>query len=75
MLYDRSLVLSANEELEFVVGEGREVVCTVDGRRAGILVAGDRIGCRAATEPLHLVQLRPRDFHQILKTKFDLPDR
>jgi NAD+ kinase len=75
MLFDRSLVLAANEELEFVVGEGREVVCTVDGRRAGILVTGDRVVCRAAPEPLHLVQLRPRDFHQILKTKFDLPDR
>jgi hypothetical protein len=29
----------------------------------------------AAPEPLRLVSLAPRDFHQILKAKFALPDR
>jgi NAD+ kinase len=75
MLFDRSLVLSDDEELSFVVGGPREVSCTVDGRAIGVLVPGDRVVCRAATDPLRLVELSPRDFHQILKTKFNLADR
>jgi NAD+ kinase len=75
MLFDRSLVLAPNEELDFVIEGPREAVCTMDGRRVGVVRAGDRITCRAAAEPLRLVELQPRDFHQILKAKFALPDR
>ena len=75
MLFDRSLVLAAHEELEFVVDGAREAVCTMDGRRIAELRPGDRIACRAAAEPLRLAGLRPRDFHQILRAKFALPDR
>jgi NAD+ kinase len=75
MLFDRTLVLAEHEELDFVVSGAREAVCTMDGRHVTVLAPGDRITCRAATEPLRLVELRPRDFHQILKTKFALPDR
>jgi len=75
MLFDRSLVLAEHEELEFVVCDGRYVELTVDGRELGPLGAGDRVRARAAKEPLELATLRPRDFHQILKTKFALPDR
>jgi NAD+ kinase len=75
MLFDRSLMLGADEELDFVVCDGRHVVVTVDGRELGELDPGDRVRFRAAAEPLQLVSLRPRDFHRILKTKFALPDR
>lgn len=75
MLFDRSLVLAEHEELELEVAKSREVVCAVDGRRIGVLEMGDRVMCRAAPEPLRLVELRSRDFHQILKAKFNLPDR
>lgn len=75
MLFDRSLVLAEHEELSFVVTKGRNVALTIDGREVGELCSGDRISCRVAKEPLHLVSVRPRDFHQILKTKFSLPDR
>ena len=75
MLFDRSLVLSEHEEVGFVVSKGRTVALTIDGRELGELVSGDRIRCRVAKEPVRLVSARPRDFHQILKTKFDLPDR
>lgn len=75
MLFDRSLVLAEHEELEFQVGDGRRVVCTVDGRESGVLTTGDRVVCQAAAEPLRMVALAPRDFHQILKAKFSLPDR
>jgi NAD+ kinase len=75
MLFDRSLVLAEHEELDFVVSGNREVVATMDGRRVALLVAGDRVTCRAAAEPLRMVEMRTRDFHQILRAKFDLPDR
>jgi NAD+ kinase len=75
MLFDRSLVLQENEELDFFVAEGRPAELTIDGREFGALGGGDRVRCSAASEPLRLATLQPRDFHQILKTKFDLPDR
>jgi NAD+ kinase len=75
MLFDRTLVLAAHETLEFIVGGTREAVCTMDGRHVGVLTPGDRVMCSAASEPLRLVELRTRDFHRILKTKFALPDR
>jgi NAD+ kinase len=75
MLFDRSLVLEEHEELEFVVCEGRPAELTIDGRELGPLAGGDRVRCRAAPEPLRLATVHPRDFHQILKMKFALPDR
>ena len=75
MLFDRSLVLAEQEAVEFVVCDGRDVELTIDGREAGTLHPGDRVTCRAAPEPLRLASLRPRDFHQVLKLKFALPDR
>jgi NAD+ kinase len=75
MLFDRSLVLSEHEEVAFVVANGRNVALTIDGRELGELCSGDRVRCHVAREPLRLVSVRPRDFHQILKTKFSLPER
>ncbi len=75
MLFDRSLVLADGEELGFDVCDDRGVVLTLDGRELGELAAGDRVTCAAAKEPLRLASLRARDFHQVLKAKFDLPDR
>jgi NAD+ kinase len=75
MLFDRSLVLADGERLDFEVGERHSVALTVDGRELGELQGGDLVRCEAAVEPLRLVSLRPRDFHQILRTKFSLPER
>ena len=75
MLFDRSLVLAPTESIELVVQNDRNVVLTLDGRELGELAEGDRVLCRAAADPLKLATLHPRDFHQILKQKFDLPDR
>jgi NAD kinase len=69
------LLLGPEEELSFVVAEGSLVALTIDGRRVGELVAGDEVVCRAAATPARMVALAPRDFHQILKAKFSLPDR
>jgi NAD+ kinase len=75
MLFDRSLVLHPDEELEFTVSAVRSVVLTLDGRELGPLEAGDTVRCTAGPKPARMVTFRRRDFHQILKAKFGLPDR
>jgi len=75
MLFDRSLLLAEHERIDLVVDGEAGAGLTVDGRDLGILRAGDRVTCSAAPEPIRLATLTPRDFHQILKAKFALPDR
>ncbi len=75
MLFDRSLVLDADEELRFTVAEERSVVLTLDGHELGELDEGDTVMCTAGPKPARMVTFGPRDFHQILKAKFGLPDR
>jgi len=75
MLFDRSLVLDAEEELRCTVTDGRPVVLTLDGRELGRLIPGDEVACTAGPKSARIVTLGPRDFHQILKTKFGLADR
>ena len=74
MLFDRSLVLGAEEELRFVVDE-RPVALTLDGQELGHLDAGDAVTCTGGPRPARIVSFGPRDFHQILKVKFGLADR
>lgn len=74
MLFDRTLVLDPDEEVEIEVIGHRAVVLTVDGRRADVLDDGTTVTCRAA-DPAVFVRFGRRRFHQILKTKFGLADR
>ena len=75
MLFDRSLLLADRETVDFVVDGDAGAGLTLDGRDLGVLRAGDRVVCTAAPVPVRLATLVPRDFHQILKAKFALPDR
>ncbi len=75
MLFDRSLVLGPDEELRFVVVDGRSVMLTTDGRSLGELHPGDTVRCTGASTPARIVTFGRRDFHQILKAKFGLADR
>jgi NAD+ kinase len=75
MLFDRTLLLAPPERLEFRVAGSAVVALTIDGRDAGHLEPGDRVTCCSAAEPVRMVSFAPRDFHQILKAKFALPDR
>jgi NAD+ kinase len=75
MLFDRSLVLDAEEELRFRVVEERSVALTLDGMVRGELHAGDTVTCSGGPRPARVVTFGPRDFHQILKAKFGLADR
>jgi NAD+ kinase len=74
MLFDRSLVLGAEEELRFVVDD-RPVALILDGQGLGHLDAGDAVACTGGPRPARIVSFGPRDFHQILKVKFGLADR
>ena len=51
MLFDRSLVLAAEETLRFVVCDDRSVVLTADGRELGELAAGDAVSCTGGPRP------------------------
>jgi NAD+ kinase len=75
MLFDRSLVLDANEELALTVSDERPVLLTIDGRELGVLEPGSVVRCTGGPSPARVVTFGPRDFHQILKAKFGLPDR
>jgi NAD+ kinase len=75
MLFDRTLVLDARESARFTVQEGRAVGLTIDGREVGELVAGDTVACTGAARLAKLIELDPRDFHQVVKAKFGLADR
>jgi NAD+ kinase len=75
MLFDRSLVLDAEEELRFRVEDERSVALTLDGMVRGELHAGDTVTCSGGPRPARVVTFGPRDFHQILKAKFGLADR
>jgi NAD+ kinase len=75
MLFDRSLVLDAEEELRFTIAEQRNVMLTLDGRELGALDVDDTVSCTGGPKPARIVTFGPRDFHQILKTKFGLSDR
>jgi NAD+ kinase len=75
MLFDRALVLDPEETLRLSVCDDRSVVVTADGRELGELAAGDAVTCTGGPWPARIVTFAPRDFHQILKAKFGLPDR
>jgi NAD+ kinase len=82
MLFDRSLVLGAEEVVEVEVLEGRPAILVVDGRELATLAPGDRLTCQAAKHDARFVTFGAadndgggRDFHQILKAKFKLADR
>jgi NAD+ kinase len=74
MLFDRSLILEPEAQVRLTV-EGRAGALIIDGRLLGELRDGDSITCTAADVSARLVMFRPRNFHQILKTKFGLSDR
>jgi NAD+ kinase len=75
MLFDRSLVLAQGEDVTMEVIDGRQANLIVDGQDLGYLSSGDLLRCRAGQRDALLVSFGKRHFHQILKQKFNLPDR
>ena len=75
MLFDRSLVLDPEEEVEIEVISGRPATLSIDGQTVATLSEGDTLVVRASTSVARFVRFGQRRFHQILKTKFGLSDR
>ena len=75
MLFDRTLVLEPEARVRLIVQGHRTATLSVDGQNLGELGERDAISCTAADRSARLVTFAPRDFLQILKTKFGLNDR
>jgi NAD+ kinase len=75
MLFDRSLVLDPDEEVEIEVIAHRPATLSIDGQTAATLGEGDTVVVKASTSVARFVRFGERRFHQILKTKFGLSDR
>lgn len=75
MLFDRTLVLEPDALLRLTVRGHRTATLNVDGRNLRELGEGDAVECTAASRSARLVTFGPRDFLQILKTKFGLNER
>lgn len=75
MLFDRSLVLDADEVVTITATGDHPVDVVVDGWHAASLSSGESVHCRRGREDALLVTFGERDFHRILKSKFNLKDR
>ncbi|MBV9660489.1 MAG: NAD(+)/NADH kinase, partial [Acidimicrobiales bacterium] len=75
MLFDRSLVLDADEIVSIVPTGGQPVDVVIDGWHATVLEPGDTLECREGARDALLVTFGERNFHRILKAKFNLKDR
>jgi NAD+ kinase len=75
MLFDRPLVLGPSETVHLELLSGGPAVLVVDGSCLEHLEPGDAVVCRAGPHPARLVTFGRRDFHSILKAKFNLTDR
>ena len=75
MLFDRSLVLDPDEEVEIELLGHRVATLSIDGQAEASLAEGDTLVVRASMAVARFVRFGERRFHQILKTKFGLSDR
>jgi NAD+ kinase len=75
MLFDRSLVLDAEETVTITAAGGQPVDVVVDGFHCATLSPGQSVECREGVHDARLVTFGDRDFHRILKSKFNLADR
>ncbi len=74
-LFDRSLVLSPDDNVRISVLEDRDAFIAIDGHIVGRLEVGRSVRCRASHVPARLVSFGGKDFHRTLKSKFGLADR
>jgi NAD+ kinase len=75
LVFDRSVVLDAEETVEMTLLDGPAAAAVVDGVPLRQLAAGDVVACRAATERARLITLDDMGFHSVLRSRFGLSDR
>lgn len=75
MVFDRSLILKPSTVVELTVSGYRNGKVTVDGRVVTELEPGETLVCRASEKRIRFLTRSERNFHSILKEKFNLEDR
>jgi NAD+ kinase len=75
MLFDRSLVLDANEVVSIVPIQDVAADVVVDGWLTTTLALGQTLHCQRGEHDARLITFGERNFHRILKSKFNLADR
>lgn len=75
MVFDRSLILKPSTVVELTVSGYRNGKVTVDGRQVTELEPGETLICRASDRRVRFLTRSERNFHGILKEKFNLEDR
>lgn len=75
MLFDRSLVLDADEAVSITVAGEHSADIVVDGWLTATVAPGHGVLAREGRHDALLVTFAERNFHQILKSKFNLKDR
>lgn len=74
MVFDRSFVLSADEEVTLEVVGDEPGLISADGRQSLELPVGARVRIAAAADPARLVRRdRAPTFHTLVREKFELP--
>jgi NAD+ kinase len=74
MLFDRSMVIRPEVVVRLELVGHRPAALSADGGRISELQPGQAVEC-SGRDTVRFVTLRPRNFHNILRTKFQLPDR
>ncbi|HEY2296808.1 MAG TPA: NAD(+)/NADH kinase [Jatrophihabitans sp.] len=75
MIFDRSLVLAADEAVGVrVLRHSGQVAVSVDGQLRGVLDPGDWVAVFAGEQRARLVRVRPSDFFARLRDRFSLAD-
>jgi NAD+ kinase len=72
MLFDRSLILDEDDEVSVKLEGDRPADLVVDGWKAATLSPGQTLHSRRGERDALLVRFAERDFHDILKRKFNL---
>lgn len=75
MLFDRSLVLDADQSVGVEVLGDKPARLVVDGQAIGNVGADSTVALRASDVDAALVRFGPPDFNRVLRAKFGLADR
>jgi NAD+ kinase len=75
MLFDRSLVLDPDEQVEVELIGHRPATVSIDGQAAATVAEGDALIAGTSSSVARFIRFGERRFHQILKAKFGLSDR
>jgi NAD+ kinase len=74
-VFNRTMVLAPDTEVELTVAGFRPAVVSLDGRHSLALEPGQSVLCRSSTVEVTFLVTGNRDFHSVLKDKFGVVNR